>query len=306
MYFIYGDENYLINEKINEIIQNNKNKFPNVIKFSDIDFIDVLNQINSFSLFEKEKIIVFDLYFLINKFSEKEIDFLIKNLDKKTSSILIIFKLNKKINNKMVDYLKNNAKSYEFNELKSEELTNFIKNKIKEQEADISDIDLIYFLSKLPNKLSIIMSELNKLITIDKNISKFNIDEIVQYHKISNVFEFINSFYEKNCDKLFKIYYEKINFGESIQSLMGQISSVLDNCSRIYSLLKLNYSIEKIEKIINKHSFVIKKNIELLNLFGYKKIYKYLNILSELDENIKQGKIDEKIGFERFLLEVIK
>lgn len=68
----------------------------------------------------------------------------------------------------------------------------------------------------------------------------------------------------------------------------------------------MNFSNQDIEKIMNKHSFVIKKNMEFLDYVGYKKIVLYTNLISEIDQKIKKNEVDEKIAFERFLLEIIK
>ena len=68
----------------------------------------------------------------------------------------------------------------------------------------------------------------------------------------------------------------------------------------------MNFSNQDIEKIMNKHSFVIKKNMEFLDYIGYKKIVLYTNLISEIDQKIKKNEVDEKIAFERFLLEIIK
>lgn len=308
MYYFYGNEEYLIQKKIEEIIK--KNPSNNIIKINnDFKLEEIINQIINFSLFEKDKILIFNNpYFLTKEVSENEINSIIKALKIKPNSTKIIFSSEKIQNskNELLSFLKKEANCMEFNELKEKEIIEIAKQKIIDLEASISEIDLFYLLSKLPNKLILIINEIEKLVALDKNISKSNIDYLVQKYNIDTTFSFINSFHNKDANEIFKTYYQKINQGETIQNLINQISNVLELCSRIYSLKKMNFSNQDIEKIMNKHSFVIKKNMEFLDYIGYKKIVLYTNLISEIDQKIKKNEVDEKIAFERFLLEIIK
>ncbi len=309
MYYIYGNEDFIIDEKIKEIINNNLES--KVFHFnSDVKINDVINQISSFSLFDSKKILVFYNFPFLLKSNDNETKAIINSIKFKPSSTILIFtseKINEKdAKNELLDFIKKEALNIECEELNDKQIEIKVKEQIKNMNATISEIDLIYFLSKVPNKLSIIFSELEKLVSLDKNISKNNIDNLVQKYDLSSVYDFVNAFQSQNYDLLFQVYNEKINQGDSIQNLISQLSNVLEICSRIYSLKKSGLSLIQIEKEMNKHSFVIKKNNDFLESVGNKKINKLIKNLSELDSKIKIGLVDEQIGFERFLLEVIK
>ena len=309
MYYIYGNEDFIIDEKIKEIINNNLES--KVFHFnSDVKINDVINQISSFSLFDSKKILVFYNFPFLLKSNDNETKAIINSIKFKPSSTILIFtseKINEKdAKNELIDFIKKEALNIECEELNDKQIEIKVKEQIKNMNATISEIDLIYFLSKVPNKLSIIFSELEKLVSLDKNISKNNIDNLVQKYDLSSAYDFVNAFQSQNYDLLFQVYNEKINQGDSIQNLISQLSNVLEICSRIYSLKKSGLSLIQIEKEMNKHSFVIKKNNDFLESVGNKKINKLIKNLSELDSKIKIGLVDEQIGFERFLLEVIK
>lgn len=311
MFYFYGSNEFLIEKEIQDIIVRNKN--ASIVKFnSEVKINEIINQISSFSLFDSNRILIFYNFpylFKKNKEDEKELLDIKKALTFKHSDTLIIFTsttINEKNSNILVNYLKENANSKYFDELNEKELTIYVKDYLKNKGASISDIDLYYLLSKIPNKLLLIINEIEKLISLDLNITKTNIDSIVQKYDIGNTFDFINSFHSGNIDLLFQSYYDKINQGETIQNLISQIENVLELSSIIYSLKQNGFSYKEIEKITKKHSYVIKKNIEFLSVIGYKKIKKYLNMIADIDLNIKKGTIDPKIGFERFLLEICK
>ena len=307
IYFINGEEKYLIKQKLEEII----NQHPNhkLIQFNaETKLNDAIDEISTFSLFEEHKLLVFQDFYLLTKNEEKEIKSLIASLDfmpQDTSVIFIIEKLVDKTNNGLIHYLKIKANSFTFNLMNEKEILVYVKNWIKEQQATISDVNLYYLLSKLPNKLIFIINELEKLIAYDKNISKQNIDDLVAKYETSGAFDFINAFHDQDIERIFKIYYEKINQGESIINLISQIAYALELCSQIYSYQKMNYTNDEIANQLKKHIFVIKKNADLLKMISYGKIQKYLEQLSQLDLQIKENKIDDKIGFEHFLLSIV-
>ncbi len=309
MYYFSGNEDYLIEDKIKEIVEKNKNDYSVHFFNSETKIQDVVNQISSLSLFDPNRIIVFSKLNCLNgKVSFDEAQQIIQSLKFKPNTTIVIFtseSIKENQANEIVKFLWGNATCFKFNELSDKQIKEFVSKKINDLGATISEMDLFYLLSKLPNKLSIIMNEVEKLVLLDLNISRSNIDDLIQKYDLSSTFDFVNAFQDNDVDKLFKTYYEKIEQGESIQSLIGQISSTLEICSRIYSLKKMDYNLKMIEEQLQKHAFVVKKNNELLGTLGYKKVALYLDKLTKLDADIKHGLVDEKIGFEKFLLETI-
>ncbi len=309
MYYFYGNEDYLIDQEIKSIIKQNKDHVVIRTNFNN-DIDEIVKQISTFNLFENNKIIIFQNFpYLINA-SEKEQELILDSLRSKINSTIVIFTNNKvnqktKSNNKIVDFLKKQAICKEFNELNNKQIIQFVKEQINFHKASISEIDLIYFLSKIPNKLNLIINELDKLISLDLNISRTNIDDLVQKYNLTSIFDFINYFQANDFENIFRIYYEKLSYGESITSFINQIANNLDLCSQIYSLKKSSKSLKEMETILNKHQFVIKKCIDFLNNIGYSKIKKYLKIIENIDLSIKSGTINDKIIFERFLLEIL-
>lgn len=308
MYFIYGEEQYLIDRKIQEITSNSLNC---KILYLDrtITLNDAINEISTISIFEPEKIIIFKNFYLLTKNQSSEIKLLISNLNNIPSSNEVVFVLEQNIPkglNPLINYLKENSKLVECNKLKDKELNLFVKEYVKARGGNISEVNLFHFLSKVPNKLIIVINELEKLLLINPTITKENIDQSVPKYETINTFDFINSFSEQNADLIFKYYYDSINSGESITNLINQIANTLDIVNSIHSYKLLGLTNVQIAEELGKHIFVVQKNEKLLNLVGYQKIKQYIKELSILDTNIKTGKINDKLGFEFFLLNIIK
>ncbi|MGL5204970.1 MAG: DNA polymerase III subunit delta, partial [Metamycoplasmataceae bacterium] len=203
-------------------------------------------------------------------------------------------------------YLMDNAKVLEIKKYDNKEISSIIQKIVASKGGTILNINAILLSIKLPNDLNLIVREIDKLLLENKEITKEMIKNSISKYNSNNIFEFINSFQESDASGLFRAYKERIDNGDSIVTLMSQLSNALILCSNIYSYKASNMRIEEIADQLKIHIYRVKKANELLKTMGIEKIKKIIQMLSDLDSNIKTGKIDESIGFEKLLLEIIR
>ncbi|MGL5358040.1 MAG: DNA polymerase III subunit delta [Metamycoplasmataceae bacterium] len=305
MYFIYGDEPLYIEKKINDIIL--KNNINNCINFyDDSSFPDIIDSIVNTSLFnDKELIILNNINF--NKSQQEQI---ISFLKQEVNNI-VLFVLNCKEKdldktNVLISFLLKKANSFSFNKVDEKDLPNKIIELVEEKGGKINKLSAIYLASKLPNEMLIISSEIDKLLINDQEINEELIDSLVTKYQTKNIYGFLNALNNKDSLQVFKEYQEKINHGEEVISLISSISTILIICSEIDVLKKQKKSLQEISEIMGIHNFRIENGNKLLIKMGIKKINELILSLAELDMDIKKGVIEEKIGFEKILLDFIK
>ncbi|MGL5205439.1 MAG: DNA polymerase III subunit delta [Metamycoplasmataceae bacterium] len=308
MYFIYGEELFLIDKEIKKILKSNEGAKP-IFFDAESSIYDVLNEINTFSIFDDKKIIILKDFNLLTKSNTAYDQELINSINNKNESCILIFAFSSskpKSPSTLFRYLLDNAKVIEIKKYSNAELSGIIQKIVDSKGGTILNINAILLSVKLPNDLNLIIREIDKLLLENSEITKDMIkNSIAKYHS-NNIFEFINSFQESDASGLFRAYKEKIDNGESIVNLISQLSNALILCSNIYSYKASNMRIEEIANKLKIHIFRVKKSNELLNTMGIEKIKKIIQMLSDLDSNIKTGKIDEVIGFEKLLLEIIR
>ena len=158
----------------------------------------------------------------------------------------------------------------------------------------------------LPTDLYIINNEINKLLLKDKNIDSDNIDIFLsKYNKIhflalSNAIvagdnsEIIESYIQQiqnNCEPLLIISQLASNYEASY--LIKLYKEIGWRNIDISAATSINiYRINKLESIIENDSIY---NIGLL-----------INELAILDESIKDGTLDKRIGLDKFIFHIIK
>ncbi|MGZ9413475.1 DNA polymerase III subunit delta [Mycoplasma sp. 480] len=307
MYFFYGNEQFLINREIKKIIS----KLPNhkITICSGISFDQLLEKIDSKDIFINEEVLVIkDTDLFLNPEVNKLIDLL--NSIKINKEKVIIFscffekKERKIINSSLFKFLLSNSFHKELNKIDIKEKNEYIKKIIKAKKGEISELDLIYLASLLPNDLMFISKEIDKLLIYNTVITKTSIQKLVFLTDLDNDFALINSLSNLNIEEIWKVYKEKTLEGFSINNLIGQIFSFFNVLFQVIHFDNKKISEKELAEKIKIHPFRIKKAKEFLknNRKDEKYVFNIIKKLSELDFLIKSGKMQEKEGFETFLI----
>ena len=177
-YLLYGNESFLIDKEIKNIINKNKIDELNISKY-DLE-VNTLNEIledaNTISLFSDNKLIIVENSFIFNRVQNKKIDN-IENLENylknKNDTIIIFVDNNEKIDStkKIVKLIKEKGIIKEFNPLKN--INSTVKTMFDDYKITDSNVNLL--INRVGNNLELIYQEVEKLkiykIT-DKNIFK--------------------------------------------------------------------------------------------------------------------------------------
>lgn len=308
MYLIYGEELFLVEKEIKKILKQNSGSKPIYFDFES-SIYDVVNEINTFSIFDSGKVIILKNLSLLTKTnSEIEKEF-INSIKNKNNNCILVFTLSEpkpKNLTPLFEYLLEKSEITEVKKYTKDQLIGVIRKIIESKSGVISNINCILLSTKLPNDLNLIIGEIDKLLLENNEITKEMILKSIPKYNSDNIFEFINSFQEKDTLSLFRSYREKIENGEVIINLISQLSNALILCTTIYSYKSCNFKIEEISEKMKIHIFRVKKSNDLLNSFGIKRVEELIQMLADLDQNIKSGFVQEEIGFEKLLLEIIR
>ncbi|MBN4089482.1 DNA polymerase III subunit delta [Mycoplasma enhydrae] len=322
MYLIRGDEQYFINQKIDEILNAEKQAIKeeiDLIKFYDFfsieEFAETLSNLGLFSA--KKVVIIKNPYFfnLKNKISKSVIDEfvqLIKQLNNAGNCTFIfsqeIYKYDTSFSpSSAYLFVSKFSKIIEANKLEERELFAFVYKMIKQKNATISEITLANFLVNMPNNLSLIESEIDKLILVDKNISQKMIDD--NNFSMSNNIDFALTeaiLKWKNPQDIVKKIQEQLNYGIDSNQILNQIASILINSKNIAVLKNTKPTNDEISKVINIHPYRVKLHREFLNKIGLKKLDSLITNIAKIDVELKQGKIKDEIFVDLLTLEFIK
>lgn len=302
LFLVYGEESYLINKKIEEIINNE----PSIIyDMETMLFNDVKEDLLSYSLFYDKKVIVCkNCNFLTSSNDNKE------NLDtlgevlKNDFDNKLILSVQSKIDErkKVIKELMRLGSVYVFNKLNEVETIKFISNEFDRLGYTIDISTLNYFYSFVGNNLDVISNEIDKLDLYkeDKIITKDDINNISSKAIENNIFELINAVSSKDIGKALLIYDDLLLINEEEVKMISILGDHFRLIFQTKTLIESNYSEYDISKELDVHPYRVK--LARNSSISIEEAKNNMLKLFDLDVAIKTGKKDKKAAFRLYLL----
>jgi len=316
--FIFGEDSFRSNRKLQEIKNYYKKKFKNVDVFQ-VDFeenkdknaIENLKSISeTTSLFQEKKLIIIKN---INKLSSYQKDEILSLLTKEkiieNQNITLIFYEPQSVRktDKLIKFiLENSFKKQEFKKLSKYELISFLKKEIEKQGGRISQQNLNYLINFLGDDLWNLENEIKKLISYkkDEEILKEDIENICTLNFSPGVFKITDCILEDKKNTALKFLRKAIRDGESEISILGAIIFNFRTLIKIKSMIKSNISYWEIVKESKIHPFVTKKLYPIAKYSSIEKLKKIFNFLTEIEKKIKKGEVSPSLALEFLIIKI--
>lgn len=302
IYIFYGDEDYLKNLYKSRIIKafELEENSMNLSIFKDSFNEEALfNMINTMPFGAEKKLIILEnTGILSSDICEKLLsapDFCViliveEGIDKRTKGYKLLSKI---------------AKITQFssgdNQIKQALINSTLKKSHKRIDADA----VRYLIDNSNNDLYSISNNLDKIIDfIDDEIIRLDdVKKIIPRKLSDKIFDMIRYITTHEGAKAIKIYRDLIMQKESPFKIIKLIYREYSILARLID--SKDKSNKELAKEIGMYEFSIKKYRDVLQGIDTKSIIRNLDKCIELEENIKSGKIGEKIGLEKFIIEIL-
>lgn len=311
IYLIYGIDRALIINKTNEIIKKLDINKDSIIKYSlnENNLNEILEDASTINLFSEKKIIVINdanIFTGSNNIDTTNLEKYLNNYNELTYMIFSFIGDKVDSRKKIYKIIKEKGQIIEINS-KTNDNYSYVLNYIKENNYQMSSMDIRYFLSKVGNDINNINNELNKLFLLkinDKIILKEDIDNIVITNIEEDIFKFIDSITNKDKNKVISLYHEFLNNNYEPIMLISMIASKFRLIYQVKRLISNKYSDEEISKKLSSHVYPIKLARNLSYGYSEGELLNILLALANLDKDIKLGNINNEVGLELFLLKI--
>lgn len=203
---------------------------------------------------------------------------------------------------KIVKAMKTKGKVLEFKKLDNYGKTNFIKEQLRKNHVNITKDGENELISRLPNDLAIIQNELTKIYLYDDEITYEVVKKLVSKPLEDNVFELANAVVSHHTKKAFEIWNDLNVLNTNPIQLIAVLASQFRFLYQVKELHQEGYSEKEITEILQAHPYRVKVSLDTSYRLKLEDMLTVLHQLATLDQNIKSGKIDKRLGFELFLM----
>ena len=310
IYLLYGNNDYLINKKIEELNKNINELSINNYDLENTQLETIIEDATIVDLFSEEKNIIVDNSYIFSgttnkKNKEQNIEILENYINNSNINTNLIFVLNReKIDErkKITKLIKEKGKVIEFN--KENDIKSTIKYLFEDYKIDNDSINAL--IDRVGNDLYLLENEVNKIKlykNTDKNITKEDVLSLTNKNINTDIFNLIENIINKNINNAYLEYKEIIKNEEPIKILI-----MLANQFRIIyqakELYKKGLTEGEIASYIGIHPYRIKLALNKSRNYESKLILKYIYDLANIDINIKTGKIDPSLALELFIINI--
>ena len=161
-----------------------------------------------------------------------------------------------------------------------------------------------YLLSRVGDDIGILYQEIEKLKTYktDDVITIDDIDNVVIKTINLNFFDFVENIINKNKEEALEQYHELLKRGEPPIKIIVTLSRQIRMMFQAKKLREKGYTADGIASMLGEKPFFVSQCLKKSYNFDEEYLYKKLELLADLDINIKTGKIDDKLGLELFII----
>lgn len=310
IYLIEGNEPYLIEKKVNELIKG----IEDVSKFNgddkDFSIKEVNNALNTTSLFQDKNIVVlYNPNFLIKKESkeDKDLDSFIEYINHPNyDTDLIIYTYDNNFNKVLKAYkaISKNAEVINLSQLDPYNFKSAARSIITDSKISITKEAQEKLISMCNNSQSLLINNLEILRNYPEKIDEKCIDKLCVGEMDDDIFDLIDALSSNKVGNAIKILNTLYEHNNSVFMIVAVLASQLRFLYQVDYYKSKGYSKDEIANVTNSKPYRIEMSLKKL---GKLDKYKIISLLSELSNIDVLNKSDSSLSQEeRLELYIVK
>lgn len=307
LYLLYGDEEYLkryYRENLKYCILEDSDDM-NFSKFENkgIDLNEVQSIADTLPFFSEHRLIIIQdsgLFKSSNDFTDY--------LEHMPDSTIIVF-VEKKIDkrNKLYKYINKNGIAAEIKVKDSEEVLNWAAKRLKESGKVFTRKTMEYFLQRVDNNLYNLSNEIEKIAAYTvgrEEITIADIDAVCPAYLQNHIFQMVDAVGAGDTDKALKLYNELIELKEAPSYILYMLIRHFNILLQIGSMG--NAPKNQVASKIGISPYFVGNYQRQSSRFSGKQLKQALDNSLEIEQKFKTGVLDDQIGVELLLIELIR
>ncbi len=305
VYLLYGTENYLkklYKDKLKEAILGDSDEMNyTYFEGKGVDVSKVISTAETMPFFSEKRLILIENSGLFKTQSDMA-DYM-KSIPETTHIIFVETEIDKR--NRLFKAVKDVGTISEMSGLDETNLKLWVTSILDKDKKKITSDTILYFLSKTGTDMENIQNEVEKLIcySIDRDVITIeDIDAVCTTQITGKIFLMIDAIGGRKQEKALELYYDLLALKEKPMSILFLITRQFNILIQVKDLVALGYNNSVISQKTGLMPFTIGKYVSQSKNFTMNTLKQALLSCAEFEEQIKTGRLIDKIGVELLIV----
>ena len=306
IYLLYGEEAYLKKQYRDRLT---KALLPegdtmNFAHFEGkgVDVKSVIDLSETLPFFAERRLIVFDNTGFFKSAGADLADY-IKEMPDTTYYIFVEDEVDKR--SKLFKAVKSKGRVVELPFQDENTLKRWVAGKIRNENKQVTEQTIIYFLNKVGTDMENIQGELEKVFcyALERDtITKEDIDAVCVTQITNHIFEMVDAVAAGNQQKALDLYYELLALKEPPMRILFLLVRQYKMLFHVKALANQGYGRKEIASKAGLHPFVAGKNMEQAKRFKMGQLRRVMEEGAQLEQDVKTGLLTDNLAVELFIV----
>ena len=306
VYLLYGEEAYLkkqYKDKLrNAMVSTGDNMNYAYYEGKGINVNEVIDLAETLPFFAERRLIVLEDTGFFKSASAELADY-IKEMPETTSMIFVETEIDKR--GKLYKAVQAKGRAVELGRQDENTLLRWVASNVKQEQKQISESTVRFFLAKVGTDMENIQKELEKLFcyTLDKErITAEDVEEICTTQITNQIFDMVNAVADKKQRKALEFYNDLLALKEPPMRILALLTRQFKLLLEVKTMDKQGYGRKEIAEKAGINPFVVGKYQVQAKAFSEKELRQIMEDSVETDEAIKTGRLTDTLGVELFIM----
>lgn len=304
VYLLYGEEAYLIKEYRNQLkkalLEDGEEMNYSYVSGKHLDFAEIRDSGSTLPFFSEYRLLLFEETGLFH--SSNEMADVLKEFPESTIVVFVEKEVDKR--NKLYKYVKQHGVVVEIGAMNEKEIKRFIAEKLSQSGKKIRESTALYFLEQVDSSLFSLVNELEKLIAYTagrEEVTKEDIDAICCVQAEGKMFRMLDAVANGEKKKMIHFYRELLAVRESPIVILRLL---VRHCNILLQVKmeEERYPKQELAKKIGVAPFFLGTYLGQAKRFSTERLKEMLTSCTQMEYDLKRGKISDQIGVEMLLL----
>lgn len=301
VYLLYGEEEYLkkqYRDKLKNAIIGTDTMNYSYYEGDKISVKEILDIADTMPFFSEHRLVIVENSGFFKSSNEELADF-IRNIPEYLIMVFVEKEVDKR--NKVYKAVSENGYISEMKPQTTATLGKWIVGLLKNDNKKITKEAVDLLLSKTGAGMDLIKSEIDKLVSYcaDKElIEAKDVESICQTVTVSRIFDMIAAIATKKQNEALSLYYDLLTLKEPPMRILYLLSRQFNGILQVKEMQSEGLGSKEIASRMGVAPFIAGKYLTQTKYFTFDVLHEALEEMASIEENVKQGKIEDKLGVE--------